>query len=334
MTPPKRNFWQQALALKGSVTPTVLYRIIAFGFYASIVQLLSRFLEKNYQFDLGIEANPFEIAGAVLGVLLVFRTNAGYDRWWEARKLWGGIVNQSRNLAVNALAYGPRDAEWRTEIATWIAVFPHVTRASLRGEAPDARVEALLGKARTAQLAAADHMPTFVSLRVGQLLQSAVKTGGMEQFAFLQADGQRSELIDHMGGCERILKTPLPLVYVIKIRQFILLFLLALPLALLHELQSLWLIPLITMGVAYPLLALDQIGVELQNPFFTTNLSHLPLNDICFTIEKNVRALCETDDCAGPLAPPPIEPDETGKNQPGEAAGAVKTALQPAGVAK
>ena len=102
----------------------------------------------------------------------------------------------------------------------------------------------------------------------------------METFAFIQVDRERALLIDHIGACERILKTPLPRIYSIKIRRFVLLFLLTLPLALLHRFDAGWFIPLITMLVAYPLLSLDQIGIELENPFSTSNLSHLPLDDI------------------------------------------------------
>ena len=115
----------------------------------------------------------------------------------------------------------------------------------------------------------------------------------MDRFAFMQVDRERAALIDHIGACERILKTPLPLVYAIKIRRFIALFLLTLPFALLHRINGDWLIPLITMLVAYPLISLDQIGIELQNPFAKANLSHLPIGDISETIEKNVVGLLQ-----------------------------------------
>jgi len=98
-------------------------------------------------------------------------------------------------------------------------------------------------------------------------------------------------LIDHIGACERILKTPLPQAYAIKIRRFIALFLLTLPFALLHRISGEWMVPLITMMVAYPLMSLDQIGIELQNPFAKANLSHLPLGDISANIEKNLVGL-------------------------------------------
>lgn len=289
-----RTFWQQATALQGSVTPYIFRHVLAFGVFAACVQVANRFVVSRFHFDLGMAANPFEIAGAVLGLLLVFRTNASYDRWWDARKLWGGIVNQCRNLTIDALAYGPQDEQWRREFVRWVAVFPHACRASLRGEAPDAKVVDLLGSEVAAQLGASNHMPNFVVLRLGRLLQEALQTQEMNQFAFVQTDKERAQLIDHIGGCERILKTPLPMVYVIKIRRYIVLFLLALPFALLHKLQSDWLLPIVTMGVAYPLLSLDQIGVELQNPFAKSNLSHLPLDDISDNITKNVQALLQS----------------------------------------
>jgi putative membrane protein len=139
-------------------------------------------------------------------------------------------------------------------------------------------------------------MPSFVAWRLADLLQDACDRGEMDRFAFMQIDRERAMLIDHIGGCERILKSPLPLVYSIKIRRFIVLFVLTLPLALIHRLNGdwgNWLVPLITMLVAYPLLALDQIGIELQNPFSQSNLSHLPLDEICATIEGNLMGMAE-----------------------------------------
>src|SRR5581483_8842944 len=127
------------------------------------------------------------------------------------------------------------------------------------------------------QLAAADHMPGYVALVLGEMLQEAVDRLGMNHFAFQQADRERALLIDHVGACERIVKTPMPLAYSIKIRQFLALYLLLLPFGLLHAAPSPFVVPLLTMLVAYPILALDQMGIELEDPFSTRNLSHLPL---------------------------------------------------------
>lgn len=284
----RQGFWQEAFALQGSITPKVIPLVSIFGLIASVICGVDWLLKKLFQVEISLAVAPFEYAGAALAVLLVLRTNAGYDRWWEARKLWGGIVNQSRNLVISAMTYGPANTEWREKIVRWAAVFPHVARHSLRGERPSSEVVNLVGEENAGHLATADHMPCFVALKLGELLCEACEQLDMDRFGFIQIDRERAMLIDHIGACERIVKTPLPRAYSVKIRRFIVMFLLMLPLALLHRVDSDWIVPVITMLVAYPLLSLDQIGVELENPFATSNLSHLPLSDITSTIERNL----------------------------------------------
>jgi len=284
----RQGFWREAFALQGSITPKVMPIVLVFGLIASGICGVAWLVEKLLQVPVGLVIAPFEFAGAALGLLLVLRTNAGYDRWWEARKLWGGIVNQSRNLVISAMSYGPENSEWRVKVVKWAAVFPHVARLSLRGERPSTEVVNLVGLENAEQIATAGHMPSFVALKLGDLLHEACERLEMDRFAFMQLDRERALLIDNIGACERILKTPLPRTYSIKIRRFIVMFLLMLPFALLHRLDDDWLVPFITMLVAYPLLSLDQIGVELENPFSTSNLSHLPLDDISATIERNL----------------------------------------------
>jgi putative membrane protein len=293
----RQRFWREAFALHGSVTPRVMPLVLVFGLIAALTCLVSWLIEKPLQMRLALAVAPFEFAGAALAVLLVLRTNSGYERWWEARKLWGGIVNQSRNLVVSAMSYGPGNREWREALVRWTAAFPHVARRNLRGEEPADDVSHLVGSQACQQIACSPHMPSFVAWKLADLLQEACDRGEMDRFAFMQIDRERAMLIDHIGGCERILKSPLPLVYSIKIRRFIVLFVLTLPLALIHRLNGdwgNWLVPLITMLVAYPLLSLDQIGIELQNPFSQSNLSHLPLDDICTTIERNLMGMLES----------------------------------------
>lgn len=294
----RHGFWRQAFALQGSVTPLVIPYVLAVGAIAAVIWGLACFTEWRWQIKIGLEIAPFEIAGAALGLLLILRTNAGYDRWWEARKLWGAIVNQSRNVAISALSYGPADKGWSERFVKWAAVFPHIARCSLRGEQPSPEVADLVGQESSDQIAASAHMPSFVALNLADLLRQACERYNMDGFAFMQIDRERAALIDHIGACERILRTPLPLVYAIKIRRFIALFLLTLPFALLHRLNGDRLVPFITMLVAYPLISLDQIGVELQNPFAKANLSHLPLGDISATIERNLMGLLKARQAA------------------------------------
>ncbi len=277
--------------MRGSITPYVLPQVSAFGLIAFAISWAAARIEDRTGTKIGLEVAPLEFAGAALGLLLILRTNSGYDRWWEARKLWGGIVNQSRNLAISGVSYGPVDKTWREQFLQWTAAFPHIARSSLRGEAPPPEARRLLGVEESQRIASSAHMPSYVAQRLALLLREARESMQLDGFAYLQIDKERAALIDHIGACERILKTPLPLVYSIKIRRFIMLFLLTLPFALLHRMQSDWLIPLVTILVAYPLISLDQIGVELQNPFVKTNLGHLPLDEISANIERNVLGL-------------------------------------------
>lgn len=285
----RRGFWREAFALQGSVTPYVYRHVVTFGLIAAAITWLGLAIESYCGVKIGLEVAPFEVAGAALGLLLILRTNAGHDRWWEARKLWGGIVNQSRNVAISGLSYGPSDPHWQTQFVTWAAAFPHVAKASLRGESPGAEVDKLVGPDSASRIELSGHMPSHVALRLADLLREACEQHDMDRFAFMQIDRERATLIDHIGACERILKTPIPKVYAIKIRRFLAMFLITLPLALLHQINAPWMVPVITLLVAYPLVSLDQIGVELQNPFSQANPSHLQLNEIANTIERDLR---------------------------------------------
>jgi putative membrane protein len=289
--PQPQRFWKEALMFRGSASPRVIADVLRFGALAGVVSLLAWLIEQQFPITVGLAVAPFEIIGAALSLLLILRTNSGYDRWWEARKLWGQIVNQSRNLAISALAYGPRDRQWREEFIRWAAAFPHVARVTLREQKPGDELDALVGPEQARRVAESAHMPSFVAWRLGRLLQTASESHRMNEFAFLRVDHERALLMEHIGACERILRTPLPLVYSIKIRRFLLLFLLTTPLVLLHRLETMWLVPPMTMLIAYPLLALDRIGAELQNPFGETNLNHLPLTQLTAMIEGNLLGL-------------------------------------------
>ncbi len=230
---------------------------------------------------------PLEFGGAALGVLLALRINAGYDRWWEARRLWGGITNQSRSLITSALAFGPDDPLWRSAIVRWTIVFAHAARRRLRGELEFFEIAALVGDDERAQLSRTNHPAIHATSRIASLLKEADKV--VPSWALLQIERERMTLIDHMGGCERIAKTPFPRGYTVSLRQFVFVFLVVLPVALVPRIG--WLTPIVTFFVAFPLLALDQIAADLKSPFVACTLNGLPLDEICETIEADLLAL-------------------------------------------
>jgi putative membrane protein len=278
-----KSFLATALCWEGSITPRVLPRVAVATAYAGVVCFASKFAP-----TFSMPVTPFEYSGAVLALILVLRVNAGHDRWWEARKLWGEIVNSSRNLALVLYSYSEKNNEVVTSGLKWIAAWPHVMRESLRQEKALVEATNLIGKEEAERLRNAENMSMYIASKIAGIL-SALKDKGLDSFAFHRAETERSRLIDAIGGCERIRNTRMPLVLAIKARRFIFLFILLLPLALVD--RAGWLTPLIVALASYPLFSLDEIGAELQNPFSPRNLSHLPLDVICRTIAGNVMGL-------------------------------------------
>jgi ion channel-forming bestrophin family protein len=284
----EREFWSEALTIAGSALPMILPRALLFGLFALAVTAVhfdTRLPELN------IELTPYEVVGGVLSILLVLRTNAGYERWWEGRKLWGDLVNRSRNLAISALSYGPDDPAWRGRIVRRTAAFAHAARQSLRGEREPESLARLVGPDEAGRILAADHMPSAVSGLIGESLREARDRLELDGYAFLRIDPERITLIDDIGGCERIMKTPLPWAYRVEIRRILIAFIAASPFALLGRIG--WITPIATLLIAAPLLSLDKIGTELQDPFSKDSLNHLPLDDICATIEGNLLAMLD-----------------------------------------
>lgn len=263
------SFWQTAMNWTDSVSPKILGRVLAFvAFSTFTTYLCDKFPSLSWS------VGPLEISGAVLGLILVVRTNAGYDRWWEARKLWGGIVNQSRNIAIMGSQYGPQSKDWQIQFQSLTKQFPRHAMRVLRSET-------------------VENEAVKTSFRISQMVMKAHRNGYLSGFEFQMLEQQRSQLIDHLGGCERILNTPLPRVLDINVRRFILIYLTLAPFGLVHKMG--WYTPLIIFFLSYSLLALDQIGLELQNPFSKLKLSSLPLEDICDGIQKVINQSCTNE---------------------------------------
>ena len=285
-----RAFWTDAFAITGSTSPAVLPRTAIFGAIATAITWFDAF----GAWSLGIEVAPLEYAGAVLGVLLVARTNAGYERWWEARKLWGTMTNRCRDLVVAGMAHGPLDRAWRDSYTRTVASFPHVVAHYLRNEREIPEVVKLVGEEIAAKIVARRNMPTAAVGEIAAYIREA-RSMGIDGFDFLALETLRASVLDISGGCERILGTPLPRIVAIVIRRFIFLYLATLPFALVSKLS--WWTPVIVMLVAYPILSLDQMGVELENPFDKKRLNHLPMGEYAARIELDAfEALAEASE--------------------------------------
>lgn len=278
--PDYRRWQKYFLRIARTTVPFVVIAVVAY-----VVDLFTTF-------PIHMGVTPYEVGGGILGVFLVLRTNSGYERWWEARKLWGSITNQSRSLATAAIAYGTNE-QWKEEFVQWTILFSHATRHRLREEAEFPEIAMFSMTRDSKELAGSTHYPVAVTLKLAKLLQQAADRNEIPEPILMQMERDRITLLDNLGGCERILGTPVPKAYTIAIRQFLVLFLAAFPFGILQAAS--WLTPLVTAFVAFPMLALDQIGAELQNPFAVGNINHLPLDTYCKNIEANLLELLQTN---------------------------------------
>lgn len=285
------NFYKSALAITGSITPKVYRNVIIMIIYSSIISHLNHYFP-----SIALPVGPFEYAGLVMGLILVFRVNNGYDRWWEGRKIWGNIVNNSRNLAIIVMNYVPsKELAWKLKVTNYIAALPYLIKNSLRDCDFLDEIQTLIPNKTIEKLACVQHKSNFLFTEIAKELNFARENGNLDDFAFMQAEQTRAALVDCQGACERILNTPMPYVMAVKSRRFILLFLMALPFALVD--LSTIINFLISGLVAYTLLSLDQIGLELQNPFSEERLSHLPLGRICVGIRRDILEMQDFGDC-------------------------------------
>jgi predicted membrane chloride channel (bestrophin family) len=178
-----------------------------------------------------------------LSLLLVFRTNTAYFRWNEARTLWGGIVNTCRNLQRQSNVYFSEDADGqmlRDQLARQAALFPKALKSFLRGADDDKvfKKEAtlLVGPDTANALMASKNRATFVC----NLISATVKRANMDPMDRANMDSNTNKLVDYLGACERIFRSPIPLVYTRHTARFLTSFMLLLPLALWEPMRDSW----------------------------------------------------------------------------------------------
>ncbi len=228
------------------------------------------------------------LLGGALALLLVFRTNASYDRFWEGRRLWGGIVNESRNLIRGARVHLAGEPELLFRLVRWTTVFPWSAMNELRGvDGLGPYSDSLPAPDRLAVIDA-QHTPVAVAQAMTECLEVARQRGAISDIVMVALDQNIQLLVDYLGGCERIRKTPLPFAYAVHLRRSMVLYCLTLPFALVDAFG--WLTVLDVAFISYVFFGIEEIGVEIEGPF-GHDANDLPLEDICETIHRNVYAL-------------------------------------------
>lgn len=235
---------------------------------------------------LGIPETAHSLLGFSLGLLLVFRTNASYDRFWEGRKLWGSIVNTSRNLGRVLGVHLAQRPQLLQRALRLVIAFPYAAMNELRGQRGLGPVQSELAPEETRALLAASHPPTAITVALSATLLAAREEGVISDIVLVDIDRNNQTLVDCIGACERIHKTPLPFAYVVHLRRALALYCATLPFALLDRFG--WATIGIASLVSTVLFGIEEIGVEIEDPF-GTDPNDLPLEKFCAGIEDHLR---------------------------------------------
>ena len=280
--------------------------------YFAVLSCIAYAMHASYSIPkLTIPFNAVATLSTALGIYLGFKNNNAYDRWWEARKIWGALVNQSRAWARQALTLAlTEDASASAELQAWQKrviyrhiAFVHALRVALRrihdynedGKTEPIQVDNTLDDIRDflapEELELVHHkrnLPNYLNKLQGDDLKYAHQRGWLSDFRYVRMDETLVAFNDHQGMAERIKNTPFPRPYSFYSRVFVLLHGTLVPFAFIEDLGLLN-IPL-SLAVNFMFFALDQVGEKIEDPF-ENRMFDTPLTSISVTIEENLKEM-------------------------------------------
>lgn len=296
----KRNGFQLVFLLQGSVISTVAPWVVFFSGYSLFITLLKDWIKYISFPQLDNSGGITHIIvsfNLLLSLLLIFRTNAAYERYWEGRKLWGSLVNTVRNLARGILITiedhstsnkVAKEANMRLTVAFAVALKLHLRRESISQE-----LMPLMCSSNYSKLKNVEHPPLKIACWIGDYLQEQYRHDLVNLYQLNTLCKLVDDLVDVLGGCERILKTPTPLIYSIFLKQILVIYCLILPLELVIHLG--WWTAFAMAFFSLILFGIEEIASELENPF-RNEPNNLPLDVICNMIYRNVEELVKSND--------------------------------------
>lgn len=241
---------------------------------------------------------PFALFGSAIALFIGVSINAAYGRWWEARTLWGQVVNSSRSLGRQAVTTISDDEAARAVVRCQIA-YVHALRTTLRGQdlPPEASLDVL--GASDAEGSWVPDTPSSILVRCGEVVSRAQRASNLSELARVQMESTLSALTDAQGGLERIKNTPLPVQYRVLPSLFARVFCLVLPFAVVHDLM--WATPVGSALISFMFLITVKVGADLADPF-TDGVHDVPMTALCRTIEIDLLRLIREE------APPRLAP--------------------------
>jgi len=228
----------------------------------------------------------YSLLGFVISLLLVFRTNTAYDRWWEGRKAWGALVNDTRSLSTKIAVLDISQKQKET-FRQLITLFVFATKNRLRNASLESDQEL---PDDLKQYSLPDHQPLSVQKLLRIEIEGLLKQGVISPEVWRALQNDVDSLVNSLGGCERILNTPIPFSYSLFIKKFIFIYVVTMPLAFVPLFG--YLSAFISTFVFYALVSMELLAEEIEDPF-GSDLNDLPTDQLCLMIEKNCRQIFE-----------------------------------------
>lgn len=255
--------------------PLMLSVAIFSGIIAFFELNYLKLAETTYVKNIGMMHN---LLGFVISMLLVFRTNTSYDRWWEGRRLLGALTNVSRNFAIKikSLKLDPAQVEFFDYA---IPKYAFAMKEHLREKQYFGKNSFLI------EVDGGKHIPNQVAASMSSRIFELQASGAISNEQLIILNGDVQQFTDICGGCERIKKTPIPYSYSAFIKKFIFIYVITLPFGWVFSLGY-FVVPIVPF-ILYVLASLELIAEEIENPF-GQDANDLPVDEICNNIEKHV----------------------------------------------
>jgi putative membrane protein len=277
--------------------------------FAVAVAVMVFILHKKQVTEISFPFSIVAILGSALAIFIAFRNNTSYSRWWEARTLWGGIINSSRVLARLIITFTDSHAhqqnydeesseKFKKEMIYKLIAWAHSLRLHLRKQNNWQELEPFLSEREFIELQKSQNKPNFIHLISGRRIYEAMAKGTLGGFDSFQMEGQLLALANHQGGCERIKNTPLLRQYDFFTRVFLYTFMLLLPFSLIGDFAKMgidYLMIPVSILISFVFSIIGKVGEVNEDPF-ENRITDVPLSAMCNTIERDLREMLgETD---------------------------------------
>lgn len=281
-----KSWFKLIFAIHKSDTLRILWKeLIYIGVFTSLITFLIIHYGGNYIASLEKLITLYSLIGFVISLLLVFRTNTAYDRWWEGRKKWGALVNDSRNLAIK-VETSVKDEANRDVLRRMIGNFPMAMKEHLRNRRNLDLLE--VTEEERSLLQDKVHVPAAISHIITDATKASKRAGEITEEEYITIDHNINALLDSLGACERIKNTPIPFSYSLFIKKFIFIYVTTIPLAFITVFG--YYSALIALFVFYVLVSMEVLAEEIEDPFGEDD-NDLPTDDLSEKIRSNVNEI-------------------------------------------